>query len=434
MENYDIFISHKKEQLSWAIRLQETLKRFGYNCFVDHSTENNLKAGMDWETQLEHYCKNANYMIVLWSERIHNASYVHKEIEWRIEVCKNDSTKQLIIFPLDDPDSAPFSNELRNYYGKKQFFRGLIDHFEKISDKLDPNYKKTRDEGADLIEHRIWNEIIRKFVEEELVKHDSLIEIPYITLAMNKLQATDILDGRNLSISKSVYKNIFKSLKKFNSFDINRYGDTNDDWKPLPVSSQYKWDLWTISDIINFCDSEKRSFFQKNKDFVHLNNYRFNRYFVPYTSQLFDSDTHRQSAMDILSKSPCLVFIDPVSLMHKSVRKVFNYVMTFENPLILGLSPFIPILHNDFTEYVKSEKGFIEDVGLGILYDRFHRFFEESLKTSIMNIDHGYELARWIQFATDNIMQYRSDKKETFNKAWNSNSNLRKNNRKPPIF
>jgi hypothetical protein len=426
---YDIFISHKKEQLSWALRLQNTLEMFGYSVFVDHATHNNLQAEQDWEAQLQYHCTSAKHMVLLWSEEVSQGSFVNLEIKWRIQEYHQNPTKRITVLRLDE---SAFSQDLNEHYGKRQTFRDFITIYRDVASDDLPNYKNLRDIGADDVDYFSWHNAAIRFVEETFSDVPfSVIKIPYIVLAMTKIQAQELVEGKNLAVDQQICERVLNVAK--GSFDVNRYGLTPEDWKPFPPMPQLGWEGHTLRQILVACEKDKRDYVQKNSTLINRDEYDLNRVLVSYTG-LFSGDfNQRKTAIENLENGPCLVFIDPISMMHKQVRYTYQAVSEeLGNKFTLSMSPFIPALHNDFSDYVNNERTLLDALGLNTPYERFHKFFLDYPKTSIMNVDHGFELARWIQFATDNITRYLS--KNQLNNQWRNNSKLRLGTTSVPTF
>ncbi|MBL8165472.1 MAG: toll/interleukin-1 receptor domain-containing protein [Anaerolineae bacterium] len=418
---YDIFISHKKEQLSWAVRLQRTLKQFGYRVFVDHATGDNLVAGQNWEAQLQQHCNDVQYFILLWSDKIGQGSYVNKEVAWRIDAYRADPRKRILVLPLDE---APLSQPLQALFNPVQVFRGFIDLYRKVAPDNTPNVTAVRDAGADTLDYFAWNDSVRRFAELHFFDASTrIIEIPFVIVAMNHAQALELEQGQNLSVPQQVHAKVMHLAKQvFGTFDPARYGDRPENWKPLPALPN--WADRTLSEIIAECEREKRQYVQQNQALLgNSQEYWMNRVFVSYTEPIKGNAAQRQAALNRLAPRPCLVFVDPISLMHREVKSAFDFVsQRAKKAFTIGMSPFVPLLHQDFNTYLQEEDQVIGDLGLQTFYEQFRTFFNDALQASVMGVDHGYELARWIQFATDNITRYMADHPS---EGWSSNPNVR---------
>lgn len=426
-EKYDVFISHKKEQLSWALRLQATLELYGYRVFVDHATHDKLQAEQDWEEQLRRHCTEATHMVVLWSKQIGVGSFVHQEVQWRIEACHSDPARRITLLPLNELSEAPLSLELKTHYGNRQAFREFIDLYQSIT------VETARDSSANAIDYFSWHDATRRFIEEAFFNsYSRIVEVPFIVAAMTNEQAKELVQGQNLAVSDAIFQQLMTVAQSTNSFDVARYGKVPEDWQPFPTIRQYDWEASSIGQILARYETERRNYVLQNLAFLNSPEYRLNRVFVPYTSQIAGKAEQRKRAIQRLEKRPCLIFIDPISLMHRGVRHIYDTASrALEYAFTIGMSPFIPVLHQDFSAYLTDESALIDELGLMTPYDRFHSFFNDALKASVMSVDHGYELARWVQFATDNITRYVS---ERLNDQWNSNPNLRQGPSRPPTL
>jgi hypothetical protein len=409
--------------------LQATLELYGYHVFVDHSEHDGLRAEEPWESSLQKYCTEANYMIVLWSERTVSKCFVHTEIKWRIEEYRRDASRRVILLPLNDFRDAPMFPELEEHYGNRQAFRGFIDLYSLMARDV-----ADADNGADQIEHFAWHDSARRFIEEAIPDAAKrIIEVPVVVVAMTRQQAEELTRGENLRVSRDLFDRYVNSLTSVRAFDVSTYGDKPEDWRPLPEITRYNWSSHSIRDILSIYERERRKYINVNRGLLDAKpEYRLNRVYLPYTSQIMSSD-QRPRAIQKLQKRPCLVFVDPISLMHRSVYRWYDaFKSSVENKFTIGISPLVPILHKYFDDYLAYEAELLDEIGLMASYENFHSFFNDALKASVMSVDHGYELTRWVQFASDNIARYLSDRGPDPN--WINNDKLKVGPTQPLTF
>jgi hypothetical protein len=154
----------------------------------------------------------------------------------------------------------------------------------------------------------------------------------------------------------------------------------------------------TIGDLISDYDYAKRQHVIKvgNKPKWVL---------VPYSTDLMSSEPDlRRRAREAMDKK-CLVILDPMSLLHKTVYQeiVNNWgLQGRENAFVIGLAPCDFHMHVDFQQVIPIVAGQMKAL-LHATYDRFAQPFDPE-DQCVLEVAHQHQFARWLQVAADSII------------------------------
>jgi hypothetical protein len=88
---YDAFISYSRKDVDWAVRLEQGLKARGLQVFRD---EERLKAGEEWESQLQGAISESRHLLVLWSDHARESDWVYEERSWFDSDIKGSTEKR----------------------------------------------------------------------------------------------------------------------------------------------------------------------------------------------------------------------------------------------------------------------------------------------------------------------------------------------------
>jgi hypothetical protein len=382
--NFQVFISYKSQQESWAKRLAETLRGFGLTVWRDHDAKDGIRVSEKWTDEIRNGIRSSKVMIVLWSKLISQdaGSVVHQEIEEMDDMVKNDQTGQHKFIPVK------LDGTTTNNYQRLSSFQADVS-FQEL-------YQKYGDSGASKASSIEWYGTIKTLAEALDIK--DLVEMRYVVAAMTRSQAEQLeADPNKYANDSATLKLMCDLMQKTNvKFDVTRYGDTPDDWQPFPQLENV-----SIKEIVNTYDYEKRTdAFTRNDHAKWI--------IVSYSADVLSGDAQtRQKALNEIEEGPCLVIVDPVSLMH---REVFNRIITNgslhnqKETYFIGVSPFVALMHGDLYDKVNEIDTLLESNYLQTAYSRFKLAFIPNNRMYVMNVEHEYQFFRWLQIAADKIV------------------------------
>jgi len=382
--NYDVFISYKSQQESWAKLLAETLRGFGLKVWRDHDVNDGIRVSEKWTNEIRNGIRSSRAMVVLWSKLISQdaGSVVHQEIEEMDNLIKNDQTGQHRFIPVKLDGTTTDNYQRLSSYQAVESFREL--------------HQKYGDSGAKDASAIEWYRTIKTLVEALGIK--DLVEMRYVVAAMTRSQAEQLeADPDKYADNSATLKLMCDLMQKTNvKFDVTRYGDTPDDWQPFPQLESV-----SVKEIVNSYDYEKRGdAFARNDHAKWI--------IISYSADVLSGDAlTRQKALNEIEEGPCLVIVDPVSLMHK---EVFNRIITNgslhnqKETYFIGVSPFVALMHGDLYDKVNEIDTLLENNYLQTAYSRFKLPFIPDNRMCVMNVEHEYQFFRWLQIAADKIV------------------------------
>jgi hypothetical protein len=253
-------------------------------------------------------------------------------------------------------------------------------------------YARAGAEGALKVSAVDWYGVVKALLDA-LGVHD-VLEVRFVVAAMTRDQATEILnDPDRYAQDPESFRLMLRLMDKTSPFDVGRYQASPNEWIPFP---QLEYPL-TIREIIEEYDREKRTHAGKDAKWV----------LVSYSDEMASSDiATRTMARTAIGAGPCLVILDPVSLLHNEIYSRFittGGLQHHPEAFVLGVAPFVAQMHGDLFETA----GKVDDQlyrFLASAYDCFHRHFEPGQRTCVLNLEHEYQFMRWIQVAADRII------------------------------
>lgn len=380
--NYDVFISYKSEEESWARRLAKTLRDFGLRVWRDHDPGNGIPVARAWSPEINNAIRASEKMIVLWSNLLstNSKSVAHQEINEMATLISNDQagSRALIPVSLDGTSIAGYQN-----------LTAL-----QSDDSFQSLYQKYGVAGADNVKPIEWYGAVKALIETLGI--NDVMEIRFVVAAMTRAQAIELRDDPDVYSEDVAILTKMRAVMDITSlFNVDRYGNSPDEWKPFPQLGM------SIKDIIDQYDVEKRAHYQNNNDFAKW-------IVVSYSEELFSADrTVRAGAQSSIENKPCLVIVDPVSLMH---RKIYNSILqsglqNHPKAFFMGIAPFVSQMHHDLYNLSNDLETELEQYMQGA-YDRFKKYFEPVNQTCVLGVDHEYQFMRWLQVAADNIVKF----------------------------
>lgn len=380
--NYDVFISYKSEQESWARRLAETLGDFGWKVWRDRNVGAGIRLGEKWSQEIRIGIRQSRWMIVLWSDLVAKdaASVVHEEIQEMERLIGEEAARHFIPILLDGTPLDPY--------------RRLAPYQADVS--FQELHGRFGDEGAAKVSPLDWYGAVRRVIEA-LGLQKNVMEIRFVVAAMDRTQAKELSDDpERHAVDPDAFRLLHAVMQKTAAFTLDRYGDSPDDWIPFPQLAK----PISIREIITAYDAAKR-------DYARSLNEQAPWILVSLSEQIASPNYKvRQQAQEDLQAGPCLVIVDPVSLMH---RQVFDKLITgaslhnLAESFIIGVAPFVAQMHADLF----NETGELDnrlEARLEAAYRRFKKPFVASGQSCVMNVDHEHQFTRWLQVAAETIL------------------------------
>jgi hypothetical protein len=377
---YDVFISYKSEQETWARRLAETLRQFGLKVWRDHDAGDGIRVSEDWSTEIQTGIRDSRRMIVLWSDLIqkNSGSVVHREIEEMRTLISADRTGQRKFVTINLDGTPLDTYQTLAPYHADVSFEGL--------------YVAAQAGGAYRVSAVKWYGAINRLLEALDVR--GVMEIRFVVAAMTGKQAQELHDEPDrYAQDPECFRLMLRLMGKTSDFNIGRYGDSPNDWQPFPQLAR----PLTIREIIEDYDQAKR---------VHAGN-DARWILVSYSEEITSSDRDTQRmARSALASEPCLVILDPVSLMH---RDIYQRIITagglahHSEAFVLGAAPFVAQMHDDLFDTAREIDQRLSD-SLASAYDGFDRPYEPGRRACVLNVEHEHQFVRWIQVAADGIV------------------------------
>lgn len=397
--NFKVFISYKSQQESWARRLAVTLRSFGISVWRDHDTdEGGIRLGEEWSDEIRRGIRDSEKAVVFWSNLIatNASSVVHREVTEMENYIANDASGKRGFVPIS-LDGTSFANypALAPYQGDFSEFRRL--------------WEKYGDAGAETVSSIEWYEAIKPLVEA--LGLDQIMEVRFVCAAMTRTQAIELRDDPSKRINSQAFDLMLGILNKTSGFDIERYGTSPDDWKPFPQLAE----PWTIREIIEAYDKAKRDWQKERREPAKW-------IVVSYSDEIVSSNpVTRRQAHEAITDLPCLVIVDPLSVMH---RDVFHQIIVggglqhHSKAFFIGVAPFISFMHDEIYSATYQVWETLKDQGfLGAAYERFSSYFEPYNRASVLDIENQYQFMRWLQIAGDSIITAKQTPMRPFQRS-----------------
>jgi hypothetical protein len=224
-----------------------------------------------------------------------------------------------------------------------------------------------------------------------------VVEVRYVIGAMTRKQAVELVTNPAKWAQDESAWEAFQAVRKMTvEFDPNLYGDTPDLWKPF--SHIPGFETVTMGEVVSQYDRARR-------EHMRNSNKKPNWVLMSYSDGLLSEDPQvRKLAREAL-KSKCLIILDAVSLLHRSIYQ--NLVTSWglqarENAFVIGLSACEYLLHTDFRSTMPQMTRAFRNL-LDTTYDRFGQSFEPD-DHCVLEVGNHDQFARWLQVAGDDII------------------------------
>jgi hypothetical protein len=375
---YDVFISYKSEQESWARRLADTLAGFGLKVWRDK--DGGIGIGEIWTTEIQIGIRESKRMIVIWSDLIikNLRSVVHTELREMNNLITGDPERSFVPIMLD---GASLNDILSPFQGDQN----LIEL-----------HRKYGDEGAHSVSAIEWFQALKPLIEA--LGLTNITEVRIVVAAMTNSQAQELLEFPDrFAHNRPAFDLMCSVMDLTSKYKTDRYGESPDEWIPFPQLGEN----WTIREIIDIYDYDKRSWCITNEQAA-------NWIIVSYSDEIISSNPDiREKAREDIQSGPCLIIVDPVSLMHKDVYQtiiISGGLQNHSRAFFLGIAPFISQMHSDVFGPAGEVEKMLNEV-LEAAYASFKKPFEPPERACVMNIEHEFQFLRWIQVAADTIVR-----------------------------
>jgi hypothetical protein len=376
-----IFISYKSEDGSWAERVADTLESFGVNVWRDHAAESGIRVGYKWDDEIKAAIGESTTMVVLWSNKLHSdaTSVAHREMQWMEQVIDKDKTRRFITLLLDNA----------------QIDRSPILGAYQAETSLKDLYASAGPDGAWSISDPEWYSAMLRVLD--LFEVRDVVEVRYVIGAMTRQQAAQMVENPAKWAQDENAWQAFQAVRKMTAaFDPDLYGDRPDLWTPFSYIPGLE--KVAMGEVISQYDRARR-------EYVRNSNKTPNWVLVSYSDGLLSEDPQARKAAREALKSKCLIVLDPVSLLHKTIYQ--NLVTSWglqarENAFVIGLSACEYLLHTDFRNTIPPMAQAFRNL-LDTTYDRFGQSFEPD-DHCVLDVGNHDQFARWLQVAGDGII------------------------------
>jgi hypothetical protein len=381
---YDIFISYKSQQESWARRLAQTLREFGLKVWRDHDAGSGIRIAHEWSEEIRIGIKSSRVMLVLWSELVANdaSSYILDEVREMDSLIESDRTGQRRFLPVRlDGASIDRFKTLAPYHADSSF-RNL--------------FARYGESGGEQVDAIGWYSAVKPLAEELGIT--GLMEARYVVAAMDRTQAEQLIEQpEKYAQDPHTFKLMHDLINKTSgSFNLNHYGSSPDDWRPFPQLSNQL----TIRELIANHDSDKRRWLQEQDIPARW-------VLASYSIDIMSADIAiRNAARDRLKEGPFLVLMDPVSLMHRAVYDrilLQGGLQHHPHAHMIGFAPFVSHMHPDLWESANEVDQRLQE-HLAPAYSRFTAYFAPGNEACVLHVDHEHQFVRWLQLAVESIV------------------------------
>jgi len=198
---YDVFISYGSKDRPYAMRLNESLKLLSraYAPFFDAAS---LRAGDDWEHQIQQALEASRHLVVLWSDHAKSSDWVLREI-WTYYATakpKTNMNRRLVFV---------------NLQGINEAMRG----FQQVNrPQLLTSYPAIQS-----VTNETWRDLMRDV--EEGLNPSRPLPVPVVVLTMKEAELAQFSPEQRQQVSED-----FDLPKDVIS---ERYGLTRADWRPF---------------------------------------------------------------------------------------------------------------------------------------------------------------------------------------------------------
>ena len=106
-----------------------------------------------------------------------------------------------------------------------------------------------------------------------------------------------------------------------------------------------------------------------------------------YSDEIVSPDRSiREQARDSVKSGPCVMIIDPVSMVHKDVYDEMAWLLGLREAFVIGIAPYVPHMHAELLEPARNLEHRMER-RLHLAYDRFCRPFAPVNRTCILDVE-----------------------------------------------
>lgn len=291
---YDVFISYSSLDRPWAQKLHDTLEAKGIKPFFD---KDRLDIGKPWERQLSEAIKNAQHLVVFWSNNAKQSDWVQREMALFDTIqAESQVSQRLILINLEGQNTA---------YTAWQ-----------VLDDLKAAHAYTK--GIEALDANLWQDMTQK-VEQAIRSDDTSIPIPVVILTLTQ--------GDLSGLDQSAW-NMLTDLGIKQASLAHSYGAQRADWHPFGSPDGIRHILDRLLDQINLAVTAKNLHFRwelAGEDFWSNN------------------DAARRYAASLLSMPVSLIVIDPIALHNQLVYRrlvTLQKCFTSKKSAIFVLPPF----------------------------------------------------------------------------------------------
>jgi hypothetical protein len=332
---YDVFISYTKDDRPWAERLHRELFELGLDAFWDRSS---LKAGENWNNQLERALAESNNLVVLWSTKAKENDWVDHEATmfyqglWKFSAqpvaIEQKMIEQKMIYVYLDRDFAPY----RHIQGVTEFRETGVYAL-----------------GADKVSAELWTRVVTR-VYDAVKNSSAALGIPLLIFAATKDQINKVVVDQRPGFLKfaSCLAELLKGIGMKHDQLLSQYDVNRSDWRPFGGTC-------TIKDML---DHDR---LQMNK-LPNAMPFRWEYIGEKFWSQQpADRQAIEAEVAKLLRPNLAVVVIDPISFYVPEIYGSFDMIKDCfdnENAIIIVLSPAtLPESCRNYREALRNLEG-----------------------------------------------------------------------------
>lgn len=355
---YEVFISYSSADRPWATKVHDGLAARGVQAFFDRTE---LREGQDWEPQLRDAVIGSRHLLCLWSAKIQQTSWVHRELAMHTVRAAGASPADgsLLMLPLDGHP---------NYNVSLQEF---------VDEPLQAAYR----DGIGTLDDGAWNDLLDRIAKVvRRVKDAISVPLAVLTLTQDQAQALGPAEREDVCNRLGIAPQAL----------CDRYGATRRDWRPFGSDLTIGNVLRDVRQSIN----------------AQLKGGRTMGWDLPDDRFWTDMAQAKAFVGRMVQARIGAIVIDPVALSQPRVLgrvALFDACKRVDTIAIMVLPPFAA------SEQVTRFRAWVEEFGTATVQPYFEPPLDPDdvvLARCGLGVDHIDEIRRHVQMSVGQFMRF----------------------------